>query len=740
MKKNTLLLFILLASIYSYGQGYTVTSFIAPTSFTDISSTGQGLSLTDDGEANITSSFPISFDGQVTNDLRVGNNGAILIGVTTGEVSYDNGPLTTSLPMLAPLWDDLYEESGDVYWQDFGSFIIIQWDRSHYDDGTNYTPSHAVFQVKIFSNDTIYFLYHDVDFGNASYNNGMTATIGVSTLIDVYQFSIDAVSVVNDMVIKFEPLPTTEIPDTNFENYLETHNSSGNIVAIGDVNSMGNGIANDGLVYTSRIESVTSLNVIGSIISDLSGIEKFTALTFLDCSSNNLTSLDVSQNIDLIRLRCRINNLTVLNVDANVNLTELNCSANNISTLNIDNNIALEWFACYQNFNISTLNLSNNTELIHVDCHFMSLTSLNTNSNGNLETLRCLGNDLETLNLENNTNLINLACGENEFSSLNLDNNVALEVFNCSSNPNLASLNIQNGANNLLSGLVTINGTTYPRFIATDNPSLTCVFVNNATDANNGVNDYQDWQIDATATFTENYADCSASYDAPVNNECIDAINLTVGTDFDSQVFVANNLGSTETVGVMASCGDLNPEIWFTVIVPTSGNVTIETRPESGSMFSDSIIAVFSGSCGALTEINCNDDNEETEFGTGLFSTIELTDQTPGAILYVTAYSYDEEPFGEFKIAAYDNSTTSTLDNTIIGLSFYPNPVKNILHIQTVNNIESIKIYSMLGQQVLTKKSMLNEVAINVNSLSVGNYIIKIQSNKQVGTYQFIKQ
>ncbi len=64
--------------------------------------------------------------------------------------------------------------------------------------------------------------------------------------------------------------PQTYVPDDNFEAYLEA-------------NGMGNGIANDDSVTTSNIVGITSLNISSKAISDLTGIEDFTALTSLIC-------------------------------------------------------------------------------------------------------------------------------------------------------------------------------------------------------------------------------------------------------------------------------------------------------------------------------------------------------------------------------------------------------------------------------------------------------------------------
>ena len=78
----------------------------------------------------------------------------------------------------------------------------------------------------------------------------------------------------------------TYVPDDNFEAYLEA-------------NGMGNGIANDDSVTTFNISGVTTLDVSIQNIADLTGIEDFTSLTDLDFSSNQLTSLDLSNNTSL---------------------------------------------------------------------------------------------------------------------------------------------------------------------------------------------------------------------------------------------------------------------------------------------------------------------------------------------------------------------------------------------------------------------------------------------------------
>ena len=133
----------------------------------------------------------------------------------------------------------------------------------------------------------------------------------------------------------------TYVPDNNFEAYLEN-------------NGMGDGIAFNDSVFTSAIDTLTYLDVsmgAGSAtgIFDLTGIEDFTALTTLYCYSNQLTTLDVSQNTALTYLNCNNNQLTSLDVSNNTALTSLSCYLNHLTSLDVSSNTVLTTFNCFDN-------------------------------------------------------------------------------------------------------------------------------------------------------------------------------------------------------------------------------------------------------------------------------------------------------------------------------------------------------------------------------------------------------
>ena len=75
------------------------------------------------------------------------------------------------------------------------------------------------------------------------------------------------------------------------------------------------------------------------------------------------------------------------------------------------------------------------------------------------------------------------------------------------------------------------------------------------------------------------------------------------------------------------------------------------------------------------------------------------------------------------------------LDNS---LKLYPNPVTNILTIESKNiKISKVEIYSILGEKI--KEITSNFVSIATDKLSKGIYIIKIYSGKSSMIRKIIK-
>ena len=176
----------------------------------------------------------------------------------------------------------------------------------------------------------------------------------------------------------------TNFPDEAFRNYVDENFDT----------------TNDDTLDAAEIAMVTSIAVYDMGISDLKGVEYFTALTDLYCGSNQLTSLDVSKNTALTKLHCESNQLTSLDVTNNTALTNLDCHSNQLTSLDVSKNMALTDLYCYSN----------------------QLTSLDVSKNTALTDLYCQSNQLTSLDVTNNTALINLYCESNTYK-INLTGN-----------------------------------------------------------------------------------------------------------------------------------------------------------------------------------------------------------------------------------------------------------------------------------------------------------------------------
>jgi Leucine-rich repeat (LRR) protein len=167
-------------------------------------------------------------------------------------------------------------------------------------------------------------------------------------------------------------------------------------------------------IECATIPSITNINVQSYSIANLSGIEHFTALQFLNCSFNQLTSLP-SLPSTLLNLNCLGNQLNSL-PELPESLLALNCSGNpNLNTLpayppNLES----------LTMGGTAINLNNYAPLpetlITLSLQFGQHTSLPTLP-PNLLTLMCGTNPLGSLP-ELPASLTNLACNNNELTSL----------------------------------------------------------------------------------------------------------------------------------------------------------------------------------------------------------------------------------------------------------------------------------------------------------------------------------
>lgn len=313
-------------------------------------------------------------------------------------------------------------------------------------------------------------------------------------------------------------------------------------------------------------------------ISDFTGIEAFINLTYLNCSYNDITSLDVSALTQLQYLDCSnsINyngfpmngggtGIATLNLPTSVTLQTLKCNANvlsgslnltsftNLGTLDISNNqittVLLPNTTILQslklrNNQISNLNLTSNSGLTYLECSYNPLGTIDISSNTILATLICTNNQLTSLDVLQNPLLATIDCKNNLITSLDVtQQRTALTKLYCNNN-NLSSLKMKNGNNTAL---------TNTNFDARNNTNLTLICVDDINYASTTFNYINNQMFFAdNCSFIPNGVNTitgTISYDFDVNGcdpadvKSINTKIATVSTNVSSLTF-SNTTGA----------------------------------------------------------------------------------------------------------------------------------------------------------------------------------------------------
>ncbi|NQY08803.1 MAG: leucine-rich repeat domain-containing protein [Flavobacteriales bacterium] len=242
------------------------------------------------------------------------------------------------------------------------------------------------------------------------------------------------------------------IPDANFKSYLVNYTS---------LNTNG-----DDEIQESEANSFTGKIVVTyDSIADLTGIESFTSITWLDCGNNQITSLDVSANTELETLYCENNELTTLNLGTISNLTSLWCEDNLLESIDVTNNPNLYMIWCKKN-NFINLDVSTNIALTSLRCGYNSITnidlsknlaltnfesrggkldSMDFSSNSLIKYISIYANELKYINVSGLDSMVSLELGQNVLTSIDISTNTSLIDIGISFN-NLTSLNTTNNA------------------------------------------------------------------------------------------------------------------------------------------------------------------------------------------------------------------------------------------------------------------------------------------------------
>ncbi len=239
----------------------------------------------------------------------------------------------------------------------------------------------------------------------------------------------------------------------------------------------------------------------------------------------------------------------------------------------------------------------------------------------------------------------------------------------------------------------------------------------------------------AAGNFTMNVS-CAAPPPPTDNNNCANATPIACGG-------TATGTTATATLdGPSASCtgGSVAADRWYT-IVGTGFSMTATT---CGGTSYDSKLDIYTGACGALTSVACNDD------ACGLQSTVTWA-SVLGTTYRIRVHGFSgatgSYTLGVTCATSLAQETELPQINDIhqfygelnIG-DFFPNPVVNgnaSIRIETpVAGVAKLNVVDNLGRAIRTVEQELyagsNMVELNLDNLATGAYFVSVQVGAKV--------
>ncbi len=206
-----------------------------------------------------------------------------------------------------------------------------------------------------------------------------------------------------------------------------------------------------------------------------------------------------------------------------------------------------------------------------------------------------------------------------------------------------------------------------------------------------------------------------------------------------------------------------NPSEGTGILLQKDGKliVTGRTHPENES--SSNLALIRFSPFGILDSSFGNNGQAITEVGNiavGNSSLLQKNGQillggysdTLGSSFVVARYNNDDKTKRQIiiqkikhYIATHNDAQATTLNN----VSIYPNPAQNILHVEGLAANAKLTVVDFNGNVIVSRELspvpsntgvVSNGYDLNVSSLHAGNYLLKIETNGEVVTRQFVKE
>jgi len=218
-----------------------------------------------------------------------------------------------------------------------------------------------------------------------------------------------------------------------------------------------------------------------------------------------------------------------------------------------------------------------------------------------------------------------------------------------------------------------------------------------------------------------------------VNDECLNAVPLTVNTDYDCGARTQGTVIGATASNVTSTCfGTADDDVWFSFVAlaATHRVSIIDITGSTGDMYH----ALWSSTCGSLELVpnSCSDPQESDPVGL-----------TPGETYYVQVYTWTSTPAqtSVFNVCIGSDPAIGMEElSALAPMRVYPNPVNDRLNIDVDGNtVRRLRLVDAAGRVV---REEVFQRSIDVAMLDGGTYTLLAydQDAQLVSRALFVKQ
>jgi len=487
--------------------------------------------------------------------------------------------------------------------------------------------------------------------------------------------------------------------------------------------------------------------IAGTILGNLD-LSNNPDLIYLGLSSPNITAIDISNNIHLNTLFLHEMQLNELDLSNNLEVNSIGIKGTTLNTLSIPSLNGLFDLSILGNLNLTALTIGNYPILSQITIkNNTSLTSVDLSGAPNLVNIDLVGNALETLDLSNQP---------------------VLEIMIVMEN-NLQSIDLRNGSN------------VFPyTILGSNNPDMFCVAVNYPQDA-----PYGQWIFDGEVIYSDQCEDPIIDFPDPlfewvlVNENVLDLDGDGVGDvpvdtnedgfiqyfevqDVEHLVVSGFGINSIEGIVYFNNLSTLDASNNNLHSVDFSDNSNMTSIRLSNNVISDLILGVNDN----LQELWI-DNNVMDSFNNQYYPNITSLRVNSNNLTFLRINNGNNTILTEMHAqnnqslycirvddVEYANSQPNWLKDKwaefneacILGIEelalkdkirVYPNPVQELLKIESDVAIQSIDLYDVAGRIIKKSDSTME---LYLSELQAGVYFIHIQTSEGELVQQIVKK